>query len=314
LTAGDDARPSVAPGGARAGLHCFAHAAMATTFEVLSAHDDAVYAEQAAHAAFQLADRLEQELSRFIPNSDVSRINDLAAGGSAQVGESTLQCLAAAQALFDATGGAFDVSLGTGLSSLELAPDGFAVRAHKGGVRLDLGGIGKGYAVDLMAELLEEWGIEHALVHGGQSSVVALDPPRGQEGWPLIFRAPEPRDDGVLVRLLARRLAVSASGTRKGEHIFDPSTGRAARRRAVWVSLPIAARPERSSHAWPDSLLQARPATLAEGLSTAFMVLSTDAVQELCTHIPEVEVWLVPASDADTPSGEPLLHVPRRAV
>jgi thiamine biosynthesis lipoprotein len=287
---------------------------MATVFEVLCAHEDAGYAEQAAHAAFQLADRFEQELSRFIPNSDVSRVNDLAAGESTRVGESTFECLAAAQALFDGTGGAFDVSLGTGLLSLELDAEGFAVRAHEGGVRLDLGGIGKGYAVDRMADLLQEWGIEHALVHGGQSSVVALDPPPGQEGWPLTFRAPEPRDDDVLVRLLARRLAVSASGTRKGEHIVDPSTGRAAHKRAVWVSLPVAARPEWSSPSWPDSLLQAKPATLAEGLSTGFMILSIDAVRELCAHIHGVEAWLAPAWDEETRSGEPLLHIPRRTA
>src|SRR5262249_14844938 len=158
--------------------------------------------------------------------------NGLAAGESTQVGESTFECLAAAQALFDGTGGAFDVSLGTGLLSLVLDSDGFVVHAHADGVRLDLGGIGKGYAVDRMAGLLQEWGIERALVHGGQSSVVALEPAPGQEGWPLTFSAPEPGDGDVLVRLFARRLALSASGTRKGEHIVDPSTGRAARRGA----------------------------------------------------------------------------------
>ena len=65
-----------------------------------------------------------------------------------------------ARHMFDLTGGAFDVSIGTGLPSLELDPDDFLVRATTSGVRVDLGGIGKGYAVDLMAELLEEWGLE----------------------------------------------------------------------------------------------------------------------------------------------------------
>ena len=51
------------------------------------------------------------------------------------------------------------------------------VRATQDGVRIDLGGIGKGYAVDLMAELLEEWGLERALVHGGFSSALALEAP-----------------------------------------------------------------------------------------------------------------------------------------
>ena len=91
------------------------------------------------------------------------------------VGPSTIECLVIARHLFDLTDGAFDVSIGTGLPSLELDADDFLVRATTDGVQIDLGGIGKGYAVDLMAELLEEWGIVRALVHGGFSSVLALE-------------------------------------------------------------------------------------------------------------------------------------------
>ena len=92
--------------------------------------------------------------------------------------------------MFDLTGGAFDISIGTGLPSLELDADDFLVRATTDGVQVDLGGIGKGYAVDLMAELLEEWGLQRALVHGGFSSVLALEPPAGRDGWPLTLSDP----------------------------------------------------------------------------------------------------------------------------
>ena len=91
--------------------------------------------------------------------------------------------------MFDLTGGAFDISIGTGLPSLELNPDDYIVSATKAGVEVDLGGVGKGYAVDLMAELLEEWGVQVALVHGGFSSVLALEPPAGG-GWPLTLSDP----------------------------------------------------------------------------------------------------------------------------
>ena len=127
--------------------------------------------------AFDLVDRLERELSRFLPNSDITRINHLDAGGSTRVAPSTLECLVIARHMFDLTGGAFDVSIGTGLPSLEFDTDESIVRATTRGVRVDLGGIGKGYAVDLMAELLEDWGLTAALVHGGFSSVLALEPP-----------------------------------------------------------------------------------------------------------------------------------------
>ena len=163
----------------------FSHEAMATVYEVYAVHGNRTYAAQAAQAAFDLVDRLERELSRFLPNSDITRINHLEAGGSTRVAPSTLECLVLARHMFDLTGGAFDVSIGTGLPSLVFDTDDFTVRATARGVRLDLGGIGKGYAVDLMAEVLEDWGLTAALVHGGFSSVLALEPPADGEGWPL---------------------------------------------------------------------------------------------------------------------------------
>ena len=129
----------------------FSHEAMATVYEVYAVHADQQYAAQAAQATFDLVDRLERELSRFRPNSDITRVNHLAAGESTRVTPATVECLVIARHMFDITGGAFDVSIGTGLPSLELDPDESVVHATTGGVRVDLGGIGKGYAVDLMA-------------------------------------------------------------------------------------------------------------------------------------------------------------------
>ena len=259
-------------------VHRYSHDAMNTTFEVRACHEDAGYLGQAAHAAFALLDRLEQELSRFVPNSDVSRINGLEQGGSARVSASTLECLLIARQLYELTAGAFDVSIGTGLEALELVPDEHVVRAHAAGVRLDLGGIGKGYAVDRMAAVLEEWGIERALVHGGWSSVVALEPPPREEGWTLTLRAPE-HQAAVLERMRARQRALSASGTRKRDHIVDPRTGRPVARGAVWVVLPRGLEGGRS------------PAAVAEGLSTAFLVLPEAAVAELCRANPALGVY-----------------------
>ena len=168
----------------------WSHEAMATVYEVYAVHADLTYAAQAAQAAFELLDRLERELSRFLPNSDITRINHLDAGESTSVTPSTLECLVIARHMFDLTGGAFDVSIGSGLPSLQLDVENCVVRATTRGVRLDLGGIGKGYAVDLMAELLEEWGVHDSLVHGGFSSVLALEPLAGCDGWPLTLSDP----------------------------------------------------------------------------------------------------------------------------
>jgi len=259
--------------------HRFSHEAMATVFEVRCVHEDARYARQAADAAFAVVDLLEQQLSRFVPNSDISRVNALGAGGATQVSPATLECLAIARHLLDATSGTFDVSIGTGLDTLELDPDTHSVHARKEGVRLDLGGIGKGYAVDRVAELLDEWGVRSALVHGGFSSLLALEAPPGKDGWALSLSLPE--SDEVVVRLSARQRAFSASGTKKGEHIQDPRTGRPVVGRAVWLSLPGTA------------VGGGSPAAVAEGLSTAFMILDTAEIADVCRDSPGLETWLV---------------------
>ena len=255
----------------------FSHEAMATVYEVYAAHGDGTYAAQAAQAAFDLVDRLERELSRFLPNSDITRINHLDAGERTRVAASTLECLALARHMFDLTGGAFDVSIGTGLTTLELDADDSVVHATARGVRIDLGGIGKGYAVDLMGALLEEWGLGASLVHGGFSSMLALDPPPGRDGWPLTLS--DPADPArVLERLTVRQTALGASGVRKRDHIVDPQNGEPVRdRRAAWVTV--------------DRRPATAAAAVADALTTAYMLLDRDPIDGLCRNSPGVEAW-----------------------
>ncbi len=277
----------------------FSHEAMATVFEVYAVHPDDAYAAQAAQAAFDLTDRLERELSRFLPNSDIARVNRLAAGESTKVGPSALECLVIARHMFDLTGGAFDISIGTGLPSLEVNPDDYLVSATKGGVQVDLGGVGKGYAVDVMAELLEEWGVQVALVHGGFSSVLALEPPAGGRGWPLTLSDPT-APSRVLSRLSVRQTALGASGARKKDHIRDPRTGEPARGRlATWVALP------RPPIAQPiDEGPRVAATAVADALTTAFMLMSTEEIEAICAGTPGLEAWLLP----EPSEGADLLH------
>lgn len=266
----------------------FSHEAMATVFEVYAVHPDKGYAAQAAQAAFDLTDRLERELSRFVPNSDITRINRLAAGESTRVSPTTLECLVIARHMLELTHGAFDIAIGTGLPSLELDAGDFMVRATTDDVRIDLGGIGKGYAVDLMAELLEEWGIQVALVHGGFSSVLALDAPEDRDGWPLTLSDPA-APSRVLARLSVRQKALGASGLRKGDHIVDPRTGHPAGGRiAAWVSVPRPRVAEGSGAAH-----RAAAGAVTDALTTAFMLLSLEEIRELCERTPGLEAWLL---------------------
>ena len=91
----------------------FSHEAMATTFEILIVHEDDLYARQAAMAAFAEVDRLEEELSRFIENSDISRINELPAGESLPLGLDTFECLKISVRMYAETDGAFDITIGS---------------------------------------------------------------------------------------------------------------------------------------------------------------------------------------------------------
>jgi FAD:protein FMN transferase len=286
-------------------VHRFSHEAMATTFEVHADHPDGRYAAQAAHAAFDLLDRLEGDLSRFRPNSDISRINQLGAGETIRVSAATLECLAIARHLHDLTGGAFDVAIGSGLTSLVLDAGAMTVGTTHAGVRLDLGGIGKGYAVDCMADLLEEWGLERTLVHGGFSSMRALQPPAGRDGWLLTLS--DPSDPSrILATVPAARSALAASGQRRGGHIIDPRTGQpSAGRPGAWVALP---QPERAAASPGDAgTPRAAPAAVADALTTAFMLLAMEEIESLCRAPPGLEAWILTSPDGPG-TGEPRLH------
>jgi thiamine biosynthesis lipoprotein len=154
-----------------------------------------------------------------------------------------------------------------------------------------------------MAELLEEWGLQAALVHGGFSSVLALEAPPGQDGWPLSLSDPG-APSHVLARPLARRTGLGASGIRKGDHVVDPRTGEPARgRRAAWVAVP---RPEVIGGPAEEA---PRLAAVADALATAFMVMSPEETADMCARSPGLEAWLLPDAAAGPRERIGLLHV-----
>jgi thiamine biosynthesis lipoprotein len=297
-------------------VHRFAHEAMATTFEVIVQHDERLYAQQAAEAAFDEVDRIENELSRYIENSDVARLNNLRAGVPLQLSLETFECLQISDRVHDQTGGAFDVTVGflvdcwrdsdkqprtpspqelrrarerTGMNLLMLDETTFSVMLTTSPVRIDLGGVGKGYGVDRMAALLREWSVDRAMIHGGYSSVLALDAPKGTDGWPI--RLSHPNDRGrTLARLCVARFAVSGSGLEKGRHIIDPRVARPVEGKiAAWSIAPDAA--------------------TGDALSTAFMVMSPEEILACCRRHPEYR-GLVIVADPDGP-GERIISAGR---
>jgi len=282
------------------GLKRFSHSAMAATFEVIILHDDNDYARQAAGAAFNELDRIENELSRYVENSDISRINNAKAGEPVVIGLDTFECLEVCRQMYIETDGAFDVTVGTlmdcwfdedkklrqpsaaelkeamgrtGFDLVILDKENYTVQLKADGLKLDLGGIGKGYGVDKMAELLKDWGIKRALVHGGASSIIAIGSPKGKKGWPLTLSNPVNAGQ-ILAKFYLRDKAVSASGLQKGGHIIDPRTGRTVKGNlAAWASADTAA--------------------VCDALSTAFMILSPEEIERYSRKQPNVSALII---------------------
>ncbi|MGA2171990.1 MAG: FAD:protein FMN transferase [Sedimentisphaerales bacterium] len=260
-----------------ANLHRFWHAAMAATFEVFVIHQDAVYAEQAAWAAFEELDRLEANLSRFIENSDVSRINSLGPGRPLQIGLDTFECLRISIEMCKQTKGAFDITFGSlhpGSKLMKLNEADHTIELLDDGIQIDLGAIGKGYAADKMGQLLGDWGINTVLISAGQSTIMPIGTPPGLTGWPVTLSDPADCRQLLAKCNLAGR-AISASGLQKGPHIIDPRSGMPAtgKRLAAWAT--------------------AQTGAVADALSTAFMVMTAERVRAFCSAHADTSALLV---------------------
>ena len=250
----------------------FQHEAMATTFAITIADQSADYSRQAATAAWHELARLESELSRYVETSDISRANRLRAGESVVIGDDTLECLLLAADIAMSTGHVFDVSYasdGVDLSSeaspFTLDPAAHLLMSHVSRLHLDLGAIGKGFALDRMGALLAEWEIPSACLQSGGSTALVLAPPVGHVGWAIgIGEGPTHQS------LTLSNTALSGSGLAvKGEHLMDPRTGLpASRTNRAWALAPSAA--------------------ISDALSTAFFVWSDQEIAAFCEAHPEI--------------------------
>jgi FAD:protein FMN transferase len=216
-------------------IHTFRHHAMATYFEVRVAHEEREYAAQAAQAAFDLVDGLESRLSRFRTNSEVARMASLGPGETMRLSEPVYACLEIADRMEKASGSAFSatpVALRVQVARWTMLPRESAIRCDGGVLQMDLGAIGKGFALDRVAELLRIWDCGAFLIVAGGSSIVAGEPPPGAAGWTCGVGEGEARRELGLTRA-----ALSGSGLAvKGNHIVDPRTGQAAlRQERAWA-------------------------------------------------------------------------------
>lgn len=262
-------------------VHRFAQEAMATTFELMAAGGDFEYVHQVAVAAFNEVNQLEQQLSRFIETSDISRINTLGASQSVPVGPAAFECLLMAEDMRCQTGGAFDITAvntegkqPVNGSGLRIDRNLHTVCALNESTQICLGGIGKGYAIDRAMKIVADFELDAALMHAGQSSIIAVGTPAGLNGWPIVFGDPQIPGKAIF-ELAVCEMALSGSGIfQHGHHIVNPHIGEpVAHRIAAW------------SHA--------TSATEADALSTAFMVMSEEQVKQYCQDHPGIGAMLM---------------------
>ena len=234
---------------------------MGTTFRVVLFARNEAEGTAAARAAFERIEQLDAMMTDYDERSEVMRLCAGAGGPAVKVSDDLFDLLTRAAEFNAKTRGAFDVTVGpvvrlwrkaraantlpdpvelakaqacVGMSNVILDAKERTVRLAVPGMKLDFGGIAKGYAVDQALALLKKKGVPNALVVGG-GDVGVGDPPPGKDGWtvdvkPLDEHQKEP------VRLLLKNAGVSTSGDaeqhldkngKRYSHIIDPKTGRA---------------------------------------------------------------------------------------
>ncbi|MCS1407209.1 MAG: FAD:protein FMN transferase [Verrucomicrobia subdivision 3 bacterium] len=296
-----------------------AREAMATRFEIVLHGENPVSLRAAGEEALDEIDWIEAQLSIYRSDSQINHANHRAASEPVKLEPTIFQLLQHCQALTQKTQGAFDITLGplircwgfmggsghlpskeairqarerVGFHHVALDPNDFTIRYDSEGVMLDLGSIGKGYALERAKEILEENGVRRALLHGGTSTVATIGTPPDQTAWKIAVTQPlEPMSPSEgetrqlktvgIARLKGNALSMSAvwgkffhTENRQYSHVINGQTGEPALG-AVQATITL------------DS------ATDADALSTAMLVAGDRGIPWLESHFPENEYLLI---------------------
>jgi thiamine biosynthesis lipoprotein len=253
-------------------------------------------------------------MSHFRPDSDLTMLNRRAGGESVAVDASLHEVIRASVAVSRRSGGRFDVTIApllrvwkraaanatrpsadeiaearrcVGYEKIEIE-DRNRVRLRARCVEIDLGGIGKGYAVDRAFAILSAAGIRHAMINAGGSSMMAAGAPPNRNGWPVVL--------GRSILLLSgNSLSTSQQdpAAPTGD-IVDPLRGAPVESRmAVGVIAPSA--------------------TVADALSTTLVMLPVEEGRQLVAQFPDASaVWISPAGGVHAAFGESRLNLVQR--
>ncbi|MEO8426999.1 MAG: FAD:protein FMN transferase [Verrucomicrobiota bacterium] len=198
--------------------------AMATRFEIILYGDNPVSLRAAGEEALDEIERLENQLSLYRPSSEISRINAGAASGPVRIEPGLFRLLQHAQRLHRESDGTFDITIaplircwgfmgGTGhlpdpadlaiartkvgMRLVSLNEADFTVRFNQQGVMLDLGSIGKGYALERAAAVIADAGVTSAMLQGGTSTACAIGSPPDANAWKIAIERPAPQNTRI---------------------------------------------------------------------------------------------------------------------
>ena len=294
-------------GSARADWHAREEPIMGTRIAVEVWHADAAAAEAAIDAVIAEMHRIDSLMSTYKPESQVSQVNREAAAGPVKVDPELARLVARALEFSRMSGGAFDITYasvgylydyraGKHPTDAEIAAalpainwrhvvvdlSGSTIRFLEPGVRIDLGGIAKGHAVDSCIALLEARGISNATVTAGGDSRILGD--RRGRPWIVGIRHPDDRER-VIARIPLEDAAISTSGDYERffdedgvryHHIIDPKTGK-------------------SPHGVRSVTIIAPTSTLAEGLTKSVFILGPERGMALVAEQADVDAVVVTA-------------------
>jgi len=248
---------------------------MATRFEIILYGENPVALRAAGEEALDEIERLEEQLSLYRPSSEISRINAGAAFGPVRIEPGLFRLLQHSQRLHRESDGTFDITIAplmrcwgfmgatghlpdpaelvlartkVGMHLVSLNEAEFTVRFNQPGVMLDLGSIGKGYALERAAAVIADAGVTSAMLQGGTSTACAIGSPPDAQAWKIAIERPQntrqtslelsASADGGAADLLAviplkdQSLSVSAVWGKSFEaegriygHVIDPRSG-----------------------------------------------------------------------------------------
>ncbi|HZR32878.1 MAG TPA: FAD:protein FMN transferase [Terriglobales bacterium] len=298
--------------------------AMGTVFEILTYDTSLPHASEAIALAFQEIVHLDNIMSNYKPESDLSRLNRAAHFHAEAVPPDLYRTIEKSLQYSKLSGGKFDITVGPlvnrwkavmrgepapstaeeqqlrtciGYEKIQLLSDN-RIEFLSECLEIDLGAIGKGYAVDRAADILRAHGIRNALINAGGSTIYGMGCSPGQPGWLVNLRDPSQRLDPQIVLTdnsvsTSEQTPASLLGARSAGHIVDPPKGEP-------LKTPFAVS------------VVAKTATASDALSTTLLLVGPQEGKRVVKNTAEVAaIWISADGQTESASNGPQIVLGR---